>query len=181
MFKNLFSSFKKKEETDFGNMTVHQLSTGAIFEYDLRTFEVLETYTYDWGDEEFSKEYKVTDGNKTLFLSVEEDDELEISLSQKTKVRHIKEDLPEFIKQHETAPTSLTFEGRTYYLEGEYPGFFNDEKNDEWLEFITWEYYDESEENIISIEQWDENEFEASYGIIVAERNISNLLPAPKK
>jgi hypothetical protein len=180
MFKNLLARFSKKESISYESLSLETLSKGCIFEYDLATWQVLEVYTYDWGNESFSKEYKVSNGKNSLFLSVENDGELELVLSKKVKIRSIKEDLPEQIIENETVPKSISYNGKSYLLDGEFPGYFNDGTNKEWEEFISWELYDESEKNIITIEQWGEKEFEASTGIKLETHEISNLLPAPK-
>jgi hypothetical protein len=176
----LFDRFKKdKSDYDVTNMKVTDLDKGFIFEYDLKTWIVEEVYKYDWGDEFFSFEYKVSCENDTKFLSVEEDDELELIMSEKVTIRKIHEDLPELLAA-ENPPKKLTFEGKEFYLEEESPGYFSNQTKDKktWVEFICWDYLDEKEKEVISVEQWGENEFEASKGLIIKPIDISNIIPA---
>ena len=44
-------------------------------------------------------------------------------------------------------------------------------------EFINWSYVDESEKQVLVIEQWGENEFAASAGEVVEPYQFSNILP----
>ncbi len=177
MFKNLF-----RKKTDRGYDPLHikvtDLAEGYIFEYDLKQWEVVGEATYDWGDNYFSKELKITDGTDTFFLSVEEDDELEIVLYKKIRIGQIDGDIEQQIKLTQKPPSTIHFQSIAYIRENESPGYYNPSKNSsEWIEFINWQYYDDSGEKAISIEQWGENEFEASEGKIVKPFEISNILP----
>lgn len=180
----LFDRFKKEKEPDYdpGNITVKDLDVGFIFEYDLKTWEVKEAYDYDWGNNFFTKEYKISDGNETLYLEVEEDDELELSVSKKVKVLLIDEDLPETIEKEKRPPKKLIYEGVTYYRDEESPGYFRNTRDDEnddrsWSELIAWSYYDEEDEKVLTIEQWGEHEFQASVGRYIELYEISSILP----
>ncbi len=176
----LFDRFKKdKTNYDVTNMKVTDLDQGFIFEYDLKTWEVVEVYKYDWGDNEFSFEYKISCENETRFLSVEDDDELFLVISNKENVRKINEDLPELLAD-EKPPKKITYNDKEFFLDEESPGYFcnltRDKKN--WIEFICWTYIDSAEKEVVEIEQWGEKEFEASAGIVIKPFEISNIIPA---
>lgn len=186
MFNKLFSRFKKEEAADYASMTVRDLEAGCIFDYDMRTFQILEAYEYDWGDNSFSKEYKISDGAETLFLAVEDDDELELELSKKVKIRRVQDDIPEYLKDHQRPPRSISYEGVKYFYEEENPGYYRNckddrESDDSWTEFISWTCYDESEKQVLTLEQWGDNDFEASVGTVIKEFQISNILPKPNE
>lgn len=179
----LFDRFikKKKEEPhyDSTDIRVQDLDLGFVFDYDLETWEVKEMYEYDWGDEYFTYEYKIFNGKDTLFLGLEDDDELELAICKKIKLRKLGESVvDDFFKGK--APKKINYEGKDYFLEEESPGYFHDVKNSEdaWEEFISWDYEDDEGENFITVEQWEEKEFEASTGKYINEYEISNLLPA---
>ena len=172
--------FKKKPAYDVTDLRVTDLKNKFVFDYDLSTWVVESEYEYDWGDECFSQEYKISDGKKTLFLSVEEDDEIELILSSKINIRDIDSDLPSYIKDNENPPKEVTYKGEEYYLDSENPGFFNDKaKGDKsWIEFISWDYRNQQNTKVINIEQWGDADFEASKGIVIQEFEISNICPA---
>ena len=178
LFKNLFG--KKEEEPKPFSRTVLDLSMGYIFEYDLRTWEVTGEYEYDWGDEEFSKEYKVSDGKDSFYLSVDEDDEIELLWCEKVPMRKLGAEIAKNISDGSAPPETIIYEGKSYFLDEESPGYFNDltkGKNDDWQEFIAWDYYNEDETLNLTIEQWGERSFEASWGKVISEFEISDILP----
>lgn len=185
MLKNILSKFRKPEDPIETDLSVRDLEVGSVFEFDLRTFEVREAFEYDWGNNSFSSEFKVSDGSETFFLAVEEDDELELSLMQKLKIRQVQDNLPEYIHQHEKPPTTIRYQGTTFLYEEESPGYFRNTKDDRnsddsWSEFISWDYYSDEGNQLLSIEQWGEDSFEATVGRSLKEREISNILPSPK-
>ncbi|MCW3787522.1 DUF4178 domain-containing protein [Plebeiibacterium sediminum] len=178
----IFDIFKNKEpHYDSTNIQVKDLDVGFVFEYDLSTWEVQAIYEYDWGDNYFTREFKISDGSKTRFLSIEEDDELELSITKKIKIRVLDENLTEILHEQQKPPKKISYEGVTYYMENEAPGYFHDiAKGDTWEEFRSWDFEDEEGVNILCIEQWDEKEFEASIGKTIKEFEISNILPSSK-
>ena len=177
----LFSMFKKKDKPSYdpSNITVADLAQSFVFEYNMTNWEVKEEYEYDWGENFFTKEYKISNGEETLFLSVEDDDELVLLMTKKIKLRKIDSDVADSIMKFNEAPREIMYEGKKYFLEKESPGYFRDISNDadDWDEFVSWDYYDDSEDLYICIEQWDEKEFEAAAGFAIKEFEISNILP----
>lgn len=177
--KNLFQ--KKTEEPLYDplNIKVTDIQKGFLVEFDFKPWIVTAVYEYDFGDNFFTKEFKLECENETMFLHVEKDDDLYLTLTQKVKVRAINEDIPEIIKETEAPPKKLIYNGVTYFRENETPGYFHDtdDDNDTWVEFIGWDYYDESEKLYFCIEQWGDDEFEAAVGKVIQEHQLSNILP----
>jgi hypothetical protein len=176
-----FNFFKKKKQADYDpiNIQVTDLHVGFIFEYDLKSWQVTEEYTYDWGDNYFSKEFKISSGSDILFLSVDEDDIVELTLQRKIKLSSIEGDIEREIIRDKTPPSKIVYKGVDYYRDSESPGYFKQENSDkDWLEMISWSYYNEEEDRVLTIEQWDEREFEASHGKVIKEYEISNIMPA---
>ena len=180
LFDRFRSKEKKEPRYDSTDITVLDLGVGFVFDYDLSNWEVQQAYEYDWGDNYFSDEYKISNGTDVLYLSVEKDDELILSVSKKIKVRTLGSEVLEKLMDTQKPPTTFTYEGTKYVLEEEAPGFFNNraEGKDHWEEFISWDFTDEKGEKLITIEQWDEKEFEASEGKAIKEFEISNILPS---
>lgn len=181
----LFDFFKKKTpEYDVTNMSVHDLDVGFIFEYDLETWEVKEAYEYDWGANCYTREYKVSNGTETRYFSVEEEDDLEMCWMDKIKLIHIDENLQEQLISEQKPPKKIQVNGIDFFYEEVSTGYFqNGLKRDEnsWEEYRCWDFEDKSGENMLSIEQWDDEVFEASIGKTVKAFEISNILPAEQK
>jgi hypothetical protein len=178
----LFNLFNKdKRDYDATNVRVTDLNKGFVFDYNLATWRVEESYEYDWGDNYFTHEHKISDGINTLFLSVEDDDGLELSVSKKVKIRNLGEDIPEYIQDNEEPPNKIIFEGETYYMDSGSAGYIRTIGSGDWEELMSWDFYNKNEDKIVTIEQYDDNEFEASYGTLIKEFEISNILPAESK
>jgi len=177
-----FFNFKKKKQErkyDPNNLKITDLQKGFMLDYELKTWEVKEVYEYDWGNNEFSFEYKLDSGDEQVYLSVDEDDGLELTITTKVKIRAIDEDLPEYIANHEKPPKKLIFNNINYFRDSQSAGYFRnmDTPPEQSAEFIAWDYYDKKEQLTISIEQWGEHDFEASQGKVVEEFEFSNILP----
>ncbi|MBI1182920.1 DUF4178 domain-containing protein [bacterium] len=162
---------------DSTRIRVTDLALGFLFDYDLQTWEVTEEYEYDWGNSFYTKEYKIDSGNETAFLSVEVDDEVEISIWRKVNVLGIDRNLPSFIMQHDEPPREVSLGGVTYARQEEALGYWRNTRSSNWQKFINWDYKDHSGQKLLSIERWDEEEFEAATGKVLREFEISNILP----
>lgn len=176
-----FNFFKKKKEPEYDplNIKVTDLRKGFILEYDMKTWEVLEEYTYDWGDNYFSKEYKISTGSDVMFMSVEEDDVVEITLQKKIKLSSLEGDVEGEIIRNKVPPKKMVYRGVDYYRDSESPGYFKEENSaKDWIELISWNYYNEEEDRVLTIEQWGDREFEASYGKVIKDFEISNIMPS---
>jgi hypothetical protein len=172
---------KKKEEPEYDvtNLTLHDLNVGFVVDYDMKSWVVREAYEYDWGNENFSKEYKMDSGDEVGFLSVEEDGEMNITFTQSIKLRKIDEDIAKKVSKNGRPPRKIHYEGETFYLDSDSAGYFRDCANssNDWQELISWEYYNEEEDKVISITQWDEETFEAFSGPVLEPYHFSTILP----
>ncbi|MEM9338692.1 MAG: DUF4178 domain-containing protein [Bacteroidota bacterium] len=177
----MFGFLKKKKEPsyDVTNLSLNDLDFGFIVDYDMKSWVVKEVYEYDWGSNNFSKEYKIDSGDEVAFLSIEDDGELFITLTKAIKIRQIDEDISDTIVETKKAPKKIHYEGVKYFLDSDSAGYFRDcsKETKDWEELISWEYYDENEEKIISITQWDERTFDASAGIVLKPYQFSNIIP----
>lgn len=179
----MFSCFggKKKnqeDELDYdpSDIKLENLRKGAFFDYDLKTWQVKAEYEYDWGDEFFTQEFQITTADETCYLSVEDDDELEISITKKINLRSLEGNVADYIVRNDIAPPEVVHNGVKYFKESEDAGYWRNKKNTSWEEFISWTYYDDTEKKTLTIERWDEQEFEASAGIVVQEHEFSNFI-----
>lgn len=177
----LFDRFKKKEEPHYdpNNLMIEDLRVGFMFDYDLKTWVIKEEYEYDWGDNYFTREYKLEAADDVAYLHIDHNDEGFMTLSRKLKVRVLGEDIPEEIIDNKRPPKKIEFNGVAYYLDKESPGYFSDdpEDDDSWVEFISWDYYDSEGKLVACVEQWGAREFEASHGKVVKDFEITNILP----
>ena len=145
----------------------------------MKSWLVKEVYEYDWGNNNFSKEYKVDCGDDVAFLGVEDDSELSITLSKSIKLRKIEEDVFQQITEKKKAPDKIHYDEKVFYLHADSAGYFRDceKETKDWEELITFEYFNEEETVFVSLTQWDDRTVEAYSGIVIEEYKISNILP----
>ena len=178
----MFDFFKKKKEPsyDVTNLSLTDLNFGFIFDYDMKSWMVKEVFEYDWGNNNFSREYKVDSGDEVGFLSIEDDAELLITFTKAIKIREIEEEVVKILTDTKKAPDKLHYESEVYFLSSESAGYFRDcsKKTEDWEELFSWEYYNEDEDKIISITQWDERTFESYGGVVLQPFQFSNIIPS---
>jgi len=177
----LFDRFKKNKEPDYdpNNLKIKDLRVGFMFDYDLKTWVITEEYEYDWGDNYFTREYKLESSDDIAYLHIDYNDEGFMTISRKLKIRALGEDIPEEIEKNKRPPKKIAYDGVEYLLDKESPGYFSDDPEDDnsWTEFISWDYYDADGKLVACVEQWGEREFEASHGNVVNDFEITNILP----
>ncbi|CAM1372512.1 DUF4178 domain-containing protein [Tenacibaculum xiamenense] len=179
-FFDLFKSNKDKEETHYDptNIKVTDLEKGYLLDYDLRTWTVKKMCEYDWGDNYFTREFVLESQGEKLFLHIEEEDDLIITMSKELKYRKLAPEVITHIENNGKPPKQITHENVTYYLSEESPGYYRNVDTSDWEELISFDYLDEDEEKCLTIEQWDDNDFEASVGKKIKAFEISNILPS---
>ncbi|MDM8538962.1 DUF4178 domain-containing protein [Desulfobacterales bacterium HSG17] len=179
-WKDLFGFGKKEDNTEVDNitnLTLSSLKPGYMLDYDLKTWEVLAQHHYDWGDGEISYEWQLKSHDETIYLGKEADDEVEWIVSKPVSIARIGNKVRKHIEEHEDPPDEIVFESTTYYLDESGGGHFYKNGKSPGQAFISWDYEDDSGEKYLSIEQWGEDEFEASTGESVEEYQFTNILP----
>ncbi|RDW16351.1 DUF4178 domain-containing protein [Oceanobacillus arenosus] len=155
-FSKLFSN-KDQNQPAAEKRTVLNMKVGDIITYEFQDFEVVGKITlrdgsYEWYD------YQLLGEEKTLWLSVEMDDELELAMYHKVK-----------FQVSEPYPKKLTYDNKTYYLEEEGVARVIGEgrsTNVHGMETHYADYEDDSEENFLGLESWD-TEIEVSTGYAI--------------
>jgi len=178
----MFDFFKKKKAPtyDVTNLSLKDLNVGFIFDYDMKSWVVKEVYKYDWGNNNFTSEYKVDSGDEVAFLHIADEGELEISLSKSIRLSKIDEAIADEIKKNEKPPRKIHFDEELYYLEEDAAGYFRDlsKETEDWEELVTWEYLNDEATKVLSITQWDIRNIEASAGLVLKEFQFSNIIPS---
>jgi hypothetical protein len=178
----IFDIFKSKKEPekhyDPTNIKVTDLEKGYLLDYDLETWTVTKMSEYDWGNNFFTREFVIVSKGQKLYLHIEDDDELIITLSESLKYRKLGSEVIDFTELNGKPPKKINYQDVTYFLDEETPGFYRNTDTEDWEELISFDYLDDEEEKCLTIEQWGDDDFEASIGIVIKPREISNILPA---
>lgn len=159
--KNMMSSNSSKKNID-KKVDIFSLKQGDIVNVEGDDYEIEGAMHMD--DEGWKWiEYKLKAGHKTYWLSVEQDDELEIILCQKIVV------------DIDGAPKKIEHDGVKYYLDESSDAVVKKSEGrmsvpeGKWVEY--WDYYDKDEEQAFFIEKWD-GEIETSIGRYIEEYNV---------
>lgn len=175
---DLFGKKKKEEFDPLRDLVLSKLKVGYMLDYDLKTWEVTGYNRYDWGEGEYSEEWELQSGGEIIYLEREEDDgNLIWTVSRKIPISRIEKSVIDQIKEKEDPPEDIIFEGRKYYLSESGAGYLLKGGTGSKKGFIFWDFLDDSEKRILTIEQWGDNEFELSNGEYVDEYQFTNILP----
>ncbi len=175
-----FFGFGKKKQEEIPSLTdlkLSDLDVRYMVDYDMKTWEVTARHYYDWGAGDLSYEWQLKSHDDTLYLEKSTDDEDEWSISRKIPMGRLGANIPRHIVENEDPPDEITYEGVLYYLEEWAGGDFYKESQGPAHKMLAWDYEDDTGEKYLSIEQWGEEDFEASAGQPVEEYEFTNILP----
>ena len=175
----IFDFFKKKKpENDFDPTAIKldSLKPGYFLDYDLKTWEVITKSHYDW-DGDYSYEWQLKSSDKTIYLEQEIDDESDWSISNKIPIGKIGSNITKSL-QSDNPPDSINLDGLEYYLEESGGGHYYKDGKDPAREVLYWQYENEAGDKFITLEQWGENEFEASSSFTVEEYQFTDITPS---
>lgn len=164
-------------EPEVGPLTLSlaDLKKGYLVDYDLKTWQVNSHNRYDF-DGDQAQEWELFSGDDRCYLSVERDDEDEWAISRKIAFSALGPAVKDHLLQHDDPPQTIVYDGTRYRLEESGAGHFFPDGRLAGDEMIYWDYTDETGEQLLTIEQWDEDEFEASVGKTVNEYEFRNIL-----
>ena len=158
------------------DLVLAKLRVGYLVDYDLKTWQVTERFRYDFGDGYGAEEWELSAGDERLYLERSEDDGVEWGLSRTIPFGKVDGDIRKHIREHDDPPDRVTCEGETYFLDESGPAHMERDAG-ERIGFVYWSYVHEDGQRFLTLEQWGENEFEASLGHGVEEYQFSNILP----
>ncbi|WP_121604365.1 DUF4178 domain-containing protein [Virgibacillus sp. Bac332] len=153
--------FGKKNDTNkpIQERNMFNLEMNDIVTFDLEDYKVVGKINYD--DHGFKwHAYQLEGTHKTIWLSVEMDDELNLGMYEKIK-----------LPLQEPIPKQLEYDGTTYYLDESGTARVIGVGRSQNLSGMTchyFDYYDDDEEKFLSIEKWG-NEIEVSTGYEIEE------------
>ncbi len=176
--RDFFKKNKKEEFDPLSDLSLNRLKKGYLVDYDLKTWEVSACNYYDWGEGDISNEWQLKSRDEVVYLEMESDDEEEWSLNRKVIFSLLDSQIKKQIIETGDPPEKILFEGIAYYMEEMSGGRFYKDGQDSGREVLQWSYQDNKGKLYFSIEQWGEEEFEATAGEPVEEYQFTNILPA---
>ena len=173
--------FGKKEEKPsldpFKDLVLEKLAPGYLVDYDTRTWEVTAHHYYDMGDGYRVQEWELRSGGELYYLNREEEDGVYWTWTRKVPIGTIHKTIRNSILEHGDPPEFLEHEGNRFHMESYGGAEFYQHGQGSPLPFLYWDYEDENGEQVLTIEQWGDNEFEASAGCYIKEYQFTHILP----
>ncbi|NGP45045.1 DUF4178 domain-containing protein [Bacillaceae bacterium SIJ1] len=167
LLKRIINAFKGENtsSSEVKERNVYNLKSGDIVTYDLEDYEVVGTITYnDSGYKWYA--YQLVSLNKTIWLSAEMDDELELGIYEKLS-----------FPLNQPIPKEVTVEEKTYYLDEKGKAYVSGTGRSQNISNRQMSYYDfadEDESTFLSVEVWGE-EVEVSRGYPIQEFELKIL------
>lgn len=163
-FSRLFGS-TEKPAAPAEKRTLENLRVGDFVSYDLADYEVTGKIHYnDSGYSWYS--YLLVSASKTIWLSVEMDDELETGIYEKIRIPGI-----------ELGAKKILHDGKTYHLEEQGRAYTQGEgksQNVQGKNVDYYEYADDSAQSFLSVEVWG-GDVEVSRGFEIEDYEIKIL------
>lgn len=174
----LFDFFKrnKEEEKLSSDLQLKDLSRGDMVDYFLKSWHVEEVLEYDWGNNIYSREFKLNSGDEIIYVEIDQEEDHTVSVSKDIKLSKIEKGLKRHIIENDAPPKELEFNGTKYYLSEESLGHCYVPGSNDYSKLVSWTLVDEEEEHFISIDRWDETDIEASTGHYAKIIEFSNII-----
>jgi hypothetical protein len=152
------------------DVTIMNLRVGDYVTFRSVDYYVRQRFMYRAGSFEWMA-YQFSDSSreKSLWLDVEEDDELSIEMSEPIKLP------PEITVEHLKAKQPVSINGVMYYYdEHGYAQVKIEKENKRWDEDTVeyWDYYSQDESQYISFEKWGADELEGSVGYPIKDYEL---------
>lgn len=177
VFNRLMKMFKSNKGGSTVDFTVKDIKKGFIVEYDLKSWEAIEEYEYDWGGNYKGKEWTLFDGKNELYLYYASFPSEEISVS--TRMNMLKElpDLRSDVFDKDEPRTSFAYGGKQWSIVDESPGLMINSDTKEEQEIVSWTFDDQNESEFITVVRNGEKSVDAYKGKYIKNYEVSNILP----
>lgn len=147
-----------------------KLREGFSFKLKKQIWKIVEIGEYDWGGDGRSIEYHIeNENNDKAFLEVEYlKGDYEVYFSQAISIESYI--LKDAINTEETV-----FSGDQFVLEEQYKGAYKNLTNrTSWENLKSYMFYNKNED-ILTVEDWGDDKYEAFYGEEIKVKNIKNI------
>lgn len=157
--------FGKKE-----NFKLDKLKEEFTLKVNKKTWKIIEVAEYDWSGDGRSIEYIMTsENNEEAYLEVEFlKGDYEVYFSQAVSIEG-------YLLKDAINTKEIVFSGTQYFLEEQYKGAYkNLTKRGSWENLKSFMFYNKNED-ILTIEDWGNDKFEAFFGEEIKAKSIKNI------
>ncbi|HLC15844.1 MAG TPA: DUF4178 domain-containing protein [Thermodesulfovibrionia bacterium] len=178
MFNFLWKKKKKAFEPVIDvNVTLKNLQPSWTVDYDMTTWRVSTHHQCDMGTGKLTDKWELQSADRQIFLHYDQSGSGKFTISEKLPIASIEGNIKAYLQENDDAPVRLFYNSTTYYLDKEGEGLMFVNGEGSGLEFIYWDYLDDSRYHFVTLEQWGYNDYEARKGQVVEESQFANLTP----
>lgn len=175
--------FRQNQDFEKGfdplNITLENLKTGFLLDYDLRTWQVKSLHQYEWAGGSSERLFKIESvGDSAQLFLRKEGYQLTIQVCRMINIHTIDSNLATEILHNHQPYNIITYEGTTFYKENAKDGILYETQKQNKQRVLLWEYYDGQRKQILRIEQFGKNDFRAMLGKLASEFEFSDILPS---
>lgn len=153
---------------------------GDLLDHDLKTWEVVAFNTYDY-DGDKTREWEIKSGDDLRFLEKGQDgSQVWWTLTERVDTGEIGGDPIGAIRRDEDPPEEVILDGVLYRATECSTGLFSPGGKGPEAEFVCWSY-ETDDGQILALNQWGENEFNAYRGAYVEEYQFTDILPGSQE
>lgn len=167
-------------ELDPMNLEIENLKTGYLVDYGLKTWEVKNERQYDWESGMVEREFFLKNEQARQFLSVWFQHGMwNTQLGEEINLQSIREDLDKEILRTQNPPNVLHYGDFKFYREDFREGFLFDksDRNLRGNKLLAWDYFDQTRQKTLRIEQSGRRKFRAKIGFMVDKEQFTEVLP----
>lgn len=158
----------------FGSSKKHQLNklqVGFSFIYKKQTWVIKEVGEYYWKSGEISTEYTIENNGDEAYLEVEfYNGDYDVYFSESVSIHNT-------VLKDAIQNKSIIFNGKAFELDEVYKGSYKNKTTRSSRERLTSYVYYYDDEEMITIEQWDDDDLEVFYGREIKPKKIKNIKP----
>src|ERR1035437_5400259 len=138
-----------------------------------KTWKIKKIIEYTWGEGIFSYDYIIDDGKSIAYLGIEKNkDNLVLSIKSDVNIDLIDSTLKIHIQKNEVPPRTINYNGIQFYFDRESVGKSKIENAIDWTVLTVWEFIDNKNKNVLTIEQYSDKEIFCSIGCIISISEI---------
>ncbi|MCH2225518.1 MAG: DUF4178 domain-containing protein [Crocinitomicaceae bacterium] len=174
IFKGFFGKKEPKPEPKV-DFSIEDLKKGYILEYDLSTWEVKETATYNWLNGSKELEFEISDGKNDRYLNYSPEGK-KISIYWEEQLNKIWSGVRSKGLNNTISPDdTFNYDNRTYHFFAN--GSANVEGSAESYGMQNWLFESDCNEYLVSFNKYEDDSMDAYVGKRLNKHEISNILP----
>ena len=160
-------------------LTVENLQKGFMVDYDFKTWDVISEVQFDWLNGGSDRCFKLACDTKTFIVNLRKDGEhLYVVHFEPVSLYALDPKLEAEIKFRNKPSNIIQYKENSYYRETTKNGLFFVLKPQSTAKKVSaWEYFDDSREQLIRIENYGKDGVKAFTGKLVSPLDFSDILP----